>query len=162
MASGGAIVSAEGESHVSRGSARCLAAYGHLALAWTRPPSHRPSKPIHTFNPHPVAGHIPVSLRGTWRNPVSPKESPGAGASLVPSTMLAPPCPAGIMTDGAGVPTGTPLADPPLVEAISEDPVLRNTKLIAEAWDCDGLNQVGVGTGAHGRVSGQLVSVLLD
>jgi hypothetical protein len=25
---------------------------------------------------------------------------------------------------------------------ISEDPVLRNTKLIAEAWDCDGLNQV--------------------
>ncbi len=45
------------------------------------------------------------------------------------------------MTDGAGVPTGTPLTDPPLVEAISEDPVLRDTKLIAEAWDCDGLNQ---------------------
>ena len=48
---------------------------------------------------------------------------------------------AGFMTDGAGVPTGTPLTDPPLVEAISEDPVLRDTKLIAEAWDCDGLNQ---------------------
>jgi len=46
-----------------------------------------------------------------------------------------------VMTDGAGVPTGTPLTDPPLVEAISEDPVLRDTKLIAEAWDCDGLNQ---------------------
>lgn len=46
------------------------------------------------------------------------------------------------MTDGAGVPTGTPLPDPPLVDAISEDPILRNTKLIAEAWDCDGLNQV--------------------
>jgi isoamylase len=46
------------------------------------------------------------------------------------------------MTNGAGVPTGTPLSDPPLVEMISEDPVLRNTKLIAEAWDCDGLNQV--------------------
>ena len=45
------------------------------------------------------------------------------------------------MTDGAGVPTGTPLTDPPLVEMISEDPVLRETKLIAEAWDCDGLNQ---------------------
>ena len=45
------------------------------------------------------------------------------------------------MTDGAGVPTGTPLTDPPLVEMISEDPVLRDTKLIAEAWDCDGLNQ---------------------
>jgi isoamylase len=25
---------------------------------------------------------------------------------------------------------------------IAEDPILRNTKLIAEAWDCDGLNQV--------------------
>jgi hypothetical protein len=23
----------------------------------------------------------------------------------------------------------------------SEDPILRDTKLIAEAWDCDGLNQ---------------------
>lgn len=46
------------------------------------------------------------------------------------------------MTDGAGVPTGTPLSDPPLIQMISEDPVLRNTKLIAEAWDCDGLNQV--------------------
>ncbi|KAL6765555.1 isoamylase [Haematococcus lacustris] len=49
----------------------------------------------------------------------------------------------GLMTNGSGVPTGTPLADPPLIEMISEDPVLRNTKLIAEAWDCDGLNQVG-------------------
>lgn len=48
-----------------------------------------------------------------------------------------------MMTDGAGTPTGTPLSDPPLVEMIAEDPVLRNTKLIAEAWDCDGLNQVG-------------------
>ena len=47
------------------------------------------------------------------------------------------------MTDGFGTPTGTPLSSPPVVEAISEDPVLRNTKLIAEAWDCDGLNQVG-------------------
>ena len=49
---------------------------------------------------------------------------------------------AGFVTDGSGVPTGTPLTDPPLVELLSEDPVLRNTKLIAEAWDCDGLNQV--------------------
>jgi hypothetical protein len=49
---------------------------------------------------------------------------------------------AGIIPDGSGVPTGTPLSDPPLVEMISEDPVLRTTKLIAEAWDCDGLFQV--------------------
>lgn len=82
---------------------------------------------------------------------VCPEGSLGADACLhQPST----PCPAGIMTDGAGVPTGTPLSDPPLVEAISEDPVLRNTKLIAEAWDCDGLNQVGVGRGHVGRQGG--------
>lgn len=50
--------------------------------------------------------------------------------------------PTGIIEDGSGAPTGTPMADPPLVEMISEDPVLRNTKLISEAWDCDGLFQV--------------------
>ena len=48
----------------------------------------------------------------------------------------------GIMTDGAGVATGTPITEPPVVQMISEDPLLRTTKLIAEAWDCDGLNQV--------------------
>jgi len=48
----------------------------------------------------------------------------------------------GIMTDGSGTPTGTPLSHPTLIAAISEDPVLRDTKMIAEAWDCDGLNQV--------------------
>ena len=47
------------------------------------------------------------------------------------------------MKEGAGVPTGTPLTEPALIEMISEDPVLRQTKLIAEAWDCDGLNQIG-------------------
>lgn len=51
------------------------------------------------------------------------------------------PCP--VLSCAAGVPTGTPLSDPPLVSAISEDPLLRNVKLIAEAWDCDGLYQVG-------------------
>lgn len=59
----------------------------------------------------------------------------------------------GLMTDGAGVPTGTPLSDPPLVEMISEDPVLRGTKLIAEAWDVDGLNQVGAFPHFGGRWS---------
>jgi len=49
----------------------------------------------------------------------------------------------GGMSNGSGVPTGTPLTDPPLIEEISMDPVLANTKLIAEAWDCDMLNQVG-------------------
>lgn len=59
----------------------------------------------------------------------------------------------GLMTDGAGVPTGTPLADPPLIEMISEDPILRDTKMIAEAWDCDGLNQVGAFPHYGGRWS---------
>lgn len=38
---------------------------------------------------------------------------------------------------------GTPLSNPPLLELIALDPVLANTKLIAEAWDAGGLYQVG-------------------
>ncbi|KAG5566757.1 hypothetical protein RHGRI_002333 [Rhododendron griersonianum] len=38
--------------------------------------------------------------------------------------------------------TGTPLSNPPLIDMISNDPVLRGVKLLAEAWDC-GLYQVG-------------------
>lgn len=59
----------------------------------------------------------------------------------------------GIMTNGAGFPTGAPLADPPLIAAISADPILAQTKLIAEAWDCDGLNQVGAFPHYGGRWS---------
>ncbi|GAB7044718.1 MULTISPECIES: glycogen debranching protein [Catenuloplanes] len=40
-------------------------------------------------------------------------------------------------------PDGTPLANPPLLEAIAADPVLRDVTLIAEAWDAAGLYQVG-------------------
>ena len=65
------------------------------------------------------------------------------GAASITSASGATLTPGGGMSDGAGVPTGTPLTDPPIIAAIAEDPVLRNTKLIAEAWDCDGLNQVG-------------------
>lgn len=35
------------------------------------------------------------------------------------------------------------LANPPLLERIAEDPVLRNVKLIAEAWDAGGAYQLG-------------------
>jgi glycogen operon protein len=35
------------------------------------------------------------------------------------------------------------LADPPLLERIAHDPVLRNVKMIAEAWDAAGTYQVG-------------------
>ena len=38
---------------------------------------------------------------------------------------------------------GHVLHDPPLVRRISEDPVLRDVKLIAEAWDAGGAYQVG-------------------
>ncbi|KAI5058451.1 hypothetical protein GOP47_0026621 [Adiantum capillus-veneris] len=39
--------------------------------------------------------------------------------------------------------TGTPLSEPPLIDLISNDPVLCDVKLIAEPWDCGGLYQVG-------------------
>ncbi|CAO2162756.1 unnamed protein product [Urochloa humidicola] len=39
--------------------------------------------------------------------------------------------------------TGTPLVRPPLVDMISNDPILGGVKLIAEAWDAGGLYQVG-------------------
>jgi isoamylase len=38
---------------------------------------------------------------------------------------------------------GAVLPNPPLIEWIAADPVLANTKLIAEAWDAAGLYQVG-------------------
>ena len=39
--------------------------------------------------------------------------------------------------------SGNLLSNPPLLEAIAEDPILRQTKLIAEAWDAAGAYQVG-------------------
>lgn len=38
---------------------------------------------------------------------------------------------------------GAVLENPPVLAAINEDPILANTKMIAEAWDCAGLYQVG-------------------
>lgn len=38
---------------------------------------------------------------------------------------------------------GEVLASPPILEHIAHDPILANTKLIAEAWDAAGLYQVG-------------------
>lgn len=38
---------------------------------------------------------------------------------------------------------GAVLANPPLLEGLAADPILANTKLIAEAWDAAGLYQVG-------------------
>ncbi len=39
--------------------------------------------------------------------------------------------------------SGQVLANPPVVERIAEEPVLADTKIIAEAWDASGLYQVG-------------------
>ncbi|OGG97329.1 MAG: hypothetical protein A2508_06280, partial [Candidatus Lambdaproteobacteria bacterium RIFOXYD12_FULL_49_8] len=38
---------------------------------------------------------------------------------------------------------GEVLAEPPVLESIAKDPLLSNTKIIAEAWDAAGLYQVG-------------------
>jgi len=40
-------------------------------------------------------------------------------------------------------PSGAPLANPPLLEALAHDPILAGCDLIAEAWDAGGLYQVG-------------------
>jgi isoamylase len=42
---------------------------------------------------------------------------------------------------------GEPMMNPPIVWSIESDPVLANTKIIAEAWDASGLYQVGEFTG---------------
>ena len=38
---------------------------------------------------------------------------------------------------------GSPMSKPPLLQSLAFDPILGNTKLIAEAWDAGGLYQVG-------------------
>ncbi|MDO4285853.1 MAG: alpha-amylase family glycosyl hydrolase [Eubacteriales bacterium] len=38
---------------------------------------------------------------------------------------------------------GSPMNNPPLLQSLAFDPVLRNVKLIAEAWDAGGMYQVG-------------------
>jgi glycogen operon protein len=48
---------------------------------------------------------------------------------------------------------GNVLVDPPIVEMISEDGLLRGTKLIAEPWDAAGLYQVGSFPSCGGRWS---------
>ncbi|MBO5564603.1 MAG: glycogen debranching enzyme [Lachnospiraceae bacterium] len=45
---------------------------------------------------------------------------------------------------------GKPMENAPLIERIVRDPILSNTKLIAESWDAGGLYQVGTFP-AHGR-----------
>lgn len=47
---------------------------------------------------------------------------------------------AAIMSRG---PSGEVLPAPPLLQRIADDPVLRDAKIIAEAWDASGLYQVG-------------------
>nr|AAL31015.1 isoamylase precursor [Triticum aestivum] len=49
----------------------------------------------------------------------------------------------GAPIEGDMITTGTPLVTPPLIDMISNDPILGGVKLIAEAWDAGGLYQVG-------------------
>lgn len=46
---------------------------------------------------------------------------------------------------------GAPMADPPVLFQIETDPVLAGTKLIAEAWDAEGLYQLGTFVGDRWR-----------
>ena len=46
-------------------------------------------------------------------------------------------------------PSGNLLANPPLLEWISEEPILRDVKIIAEAWDAAGAYQVGIFSGGR-------------
>lgn len=39
--------------------------------------------------------------------------------------------------------TGKPMNNPPLLKSLAYDPLLKNVKLIAEAWDAGGMYQVG-------------------
>ena len=63
---------------------------------------------------------------------------------------------------------GHVLANPPVVEAIAEDPVLAGAKIIAEAWDAAGLYQVGTFSSHHrwaewnGRFRDDVRAFLLD
>lgn len=50
---------------------------------------------------------------------------------------------------------GDLLANPPLLRRIEEDPILRDTKIIAEAWDAAGAYQVGDFTGRWGEWNGK-------
>ncbi|PRQ37040.1 putative isoamylase [Rosa chinensis] len=50
----------------------------------------------------------------------------------------------GSLIEGDLLTTGTPLASPPLIDMISNDPILHGVKLIAEAWDAGGLYQLGM------------------
>ena len=44
---------------------------------------------------------------------------------------------------------GSPMEKPPLLQALACDPILADTKLIAEAWDAGGLYQVGAFPAFH-------------
>jgi len=46
---------------------------------------------------------------------------------------------------------GTPMSNPPLIQAINADPVLKETKLIAEPWDAAGLYHTGSFPAHEGR-----------
>ena len=55
---------------------------------------------------------------------------------------------------------GNILRDAPLLEGIAEDPILRDVKIIAEAWDAGGAYQVGDFSTGAGR-NGMAVSVTM-
>ena len=93
---------------------------------------------------HPVCRQFILDCLRHW---VTEYHVDGFRFDLASALTRAPRYSASAAAGGAGhpdVPMGTPLELPPLIDAINEDPVLRGrAKLIAEAWDCGGLYQVG-------------------
>jgi len=93
---------------------------------------------------HPVCRQFVLDCLRHW---VTEYHVDGFRFDLASALTRAPRYSASAAAGGAGhpdVPMGTPLELPPLIDAINEDPVLRGrAKLIAEAWDCGGLYQVG-------------------
>lgn len=91
---------------------------------------------------HPLSSSVGSAAREA-RGPSGSATAPQAGG--VAGAMAANPAAQELdeYVHDEDQPTGKPLGDPPLLRAISTDPILKDTKLIAEAWDCDGLNQVG-------------------
>ena len=151
----------------------CLLCRFDLGSIMTRAPSMwHPSDPLPPGEGEPSSspaaasaplGGLPPSLSGSDSDPEgwlasggeSGSDAEGGAAAAGAPARGAMVCEGGFMTDGAGVPTGTPLSDPPLIDMISADPVLKDTKLIAEAWDCDGLNQARPGGAARGLGAGR-------
>ena len=117
----------EGDIHCPTWSYRALSASRYYLIEPTRGTYRHDTGCGNTINAnHPVVQDLIVDCLRYW---VTEMHVDGFRFDL-----------ASVLTRG---PDGEPLERPPLLERIASDPVLAQTKLIAEAWDASGLYQVG-------------------